>query len=232
MMKKCAISASNPFFRVAVVVLLSVVTVVSFRFAAMPTSAGGEGVIMRLPSSVGAFSGREQETSEGERSVLPKDTEIIKKVYTNPAGEIINAQIVLSGAEKRSIHRPELCLPAQGWSIDRRQTIPVTLANGHSITVTADFISRSVEVQPGVTRTLESIYCYWFVGNQVTTSSHAMRLLLTSWDRIIHRKNHRWAYIVVSAPVLEGFKQGGLDLQGTQRIITDFISEVAPKLMK
>jgi len=232
MMKKSAISASNPFFRVAVVVLLSVVTVGSFRFVAMPTSAGGAGVMMRLPSLVGAFSGRDQQTSEGERTVLPKDTEIIKKVYTNPAGEIINAQIVLSGAEKRSIHRPELCLPAQGWSINGREYLPVKLADGRSISVMCDTITRQVEIAPGVSKPLSTLFCYWFVGDGTTTASHAMRILLSSWDRVVHHKNHRWAYIAVSAPVLEGFKQGGRNVEGTMRMIEDFISEISPDIMK
>lgn len=232
MMKNNAISADNPFFRVAVVVLLSVVTVVSFRFAAMPTSAGGAGVIMSLPATVGAFSGRDQETSEGERTVLPKDTEIIKKVYTNSVGEIINAQIVLSGAEKRSIHRPELCLPAQGWSITGRQYLPVKLADGRTITVMCDMITRQVDVAPGVSRPLTSLFCYWFVGDGATTASHVKRILLTSWDRVIHHKNHRWAYIAVSAPVLEGFLPGGKSVPATQAMISDFIAQIAPGIMK
>jgi hypothetical protein len=139
---------------------------------------------------------------------------------------------VLAGAEKRSIHRPELCLPAQGWSIDRRETIPVRLADGRSITVMADHISRPVEISPGVMKTLPSLYCYWFVGNGVSTSSHLHRLLLTSWDRVIHHKNHRWAYIAVSAPVLQGFMPNGKDAKATQKMIIDFIAALAPSVMK
>ena len=225
-------SASNPFLRIAVVVLLSVVTVISFHFTAMPTSAGGAGVIMSLPTAIGLFKGRDQETSEGERTVLPKDTEIIKKAYTNPSGEIINAQIVLSGAEKRSIHRPELCLPAQGWSINGRQYLPVKLSDGRTITVMCDTITRQVEVAPGVSKPLTSLFCYWFVGEGTSTASHAMRILLTSWDRVVHHKNHRWAYIAVSAPVLEGFLPGGKNVTATQTMISDFIAQIAPGIMK
>jgi hypothetical protein len=59
-----------------------------------------------------------------------------------------------------------------------------------------------------------------------------MRILLSSWDRVVHHKNHRWAYIAVSAPVLEGFKQGGRNVEGTMRMIEDFISEISPDIMK
>jgi hypothetical protein len=232
MMSHSAMSPKNPLFRAVVAILLAVVTVFSFRFLSMPTSAGGAGVIMNLPQSVALFQGRDQQASEGERTVLPKDTEIIKKVYTNPSGEIINAQIVLSGAEKRSIHRPELCLPAQGWSINGRQYLPVKLSDGRAITVMCDTITRQVEVAPGVSKPLTTLFCYWFVGDGTTTASHAMRILLTSWDRVVHHKNHRWAYIAVSAPVLEGFRSGGRNVEGTKGMIQEFISQVGPGIMK
>jgi len=232
MIESRAISSSGPAVRIAVALLLAVVTVISFRFIPMSSPAGGVGVVMSLPSSAGAFSGRDQETSEGERTVLPKDTEIIKKVYTNPVGEIINAQIVLSGAEKRSIHRPELCLPAQGWTINGREYRTVKLADGRTITVMCDTITRQVEVAPGVSKPLTTLFYYWFVGDGTTTASHAMRILLSSWDRVVHHKNHRWAYIAVSAPVLEGFKQGGRNVEGTKRMIEGFISEISPGIMK
>lgn len=198
----------------------------------MPSTTGGAGVVMNLPLSIGAFNGRDQEASEGERTVLPKDTEIVKKVYTNPSGEIINAQIVLSGTEKRSIHRPEICLPAQGWSISGRKYIPVKLADGRSITVMCDTITRQVEVAPGANRPLTSLFCYWFVGDGTSTASHVKRILLTSRDRVIHHKNHRWAYIAVSAPVLEGFVPGGKNVRATQTMISDFIAQAAPLIMK
>jgi hypothetical protein len=222
----------NPFARVAVVLLLAVGTVSAFMLTSSVNTATESGVIMELPYRVDGFSGRDEAASEGEKYVLPKDTEIVKKMYGDNIGEMINAQVVLAGAEKRSIHRPELCLPAQGWSIDRRETLPVKLSNGRSIKVMADHISRPVEISPGVTKTLSSIYCYWFVGNGVTTSSHLHRLLLTSWDRVVHHKNHRWAYIAVSAPVLQGFTPNGKDVQQTQGMVIDFISQLAPAVMK
>lgn len=224
--------SGNVFVRVVVVLILSVGMVLAFKLTSSVNSTTESGVIMELPSQVNGFSGKDAAASEGERYVLPKDTEIVKKSYSDSFGDPINAQVVLAGAEKRSIHRPELCLPAQGWSIDRRETIPVRLADGRSISVMADHISRPVEISPGVTKTLPSLYCYWFVGNRVTTSSHLHRLLLTSWDRVIHHKNHRWAYIAVSAPVLQGFMPNGKDAKATQKMMTDFIAALAPSVMK
>jgi len=225
-------ASGNAFLRVIVVLILSIATVLAFKLTSSVNSTTESGVNMTLPSRVNGFSGKDAVASEGEKYVLPKDTEIVKKIYSDSFGDPVNAQVVLAGAEKRSIHRPELCLPAQGWSIDRRETIPVRLADGRSITVMADHISRPVEISPGVMKTLPSLYCYWFVGNGVSTSSHLHRLLLTSWDRVIHHKNHRWAYIAVSAPVLQGFTSNGKDTKATQKMIIDFIAALAPSVMK
>ena len=218
--------------RIAVVAIFALLTLAVFHWSGSVDSPTEGGVTMFLPVEIGGFTGKLQPNSEGEMTVLPKDTEIIKKAYTDTAGDMVTAQIVLSGAQKRSIHRPELCLPAQGWSISNRQVMPVTLADGRRIEVMKVLISRPVTVGPGVTRPLNSIFCYWFVGKDVSTPSHLMRLLLTSWDRVVHKLNHRWAYIAVSAPVLEGFQFGGKNGEETEKMLSAFISDMGPRIMK
>lgn len=218
--------------RSAVVLISCCLIVFLFRFGVHVPEGSATGVIMSLPRSLGDFYGKDLPLSEGERVVLPKDTEIIKKAYTDASGDVVNAQIVLSGAEKRSIHRPELCLPAQGWSITSRETMPVRLDDGRNLVVMKDTITRQIEISPGVTKPLTSLFCYWFIGDGTTTSSHVMRVFLTSWDRIVHGKNHRWAYAAVSAPVLQGFQPGGRDLRGTEKLVTEFIGQLGPMIMK
>ena len=223
---------ATPIVRVAVVVALASLIYTAMQFSSSINVPSESGVLMDLPDQVNGFQGTYQEPSEGEKTVLPKDTEIVKKSYTDASGDVVNSQIVLAGSEKRSIHRPELCLPAQGWSINRRFTMPVKLSDGRAISVMVDVVSRSVEMSPGVTRPLTSLYCYWFVGKDVSTPSHLMRLLLTSWDRVVHRTNHRWAYVAVSAPVLEGFKERGKNQAETQEMIEKFIGVMGPGVMK
>jgi hypothetical protein len=222
----------SPAARLLLLALMGCVTAIAFGISGSINTATESGVIMELPGRVGSFIGKDAEASEGEKHVLPSDTGFVKKIYQDPMGNVINAQIVLAGAEKRSIHRPELCLPAQGWSINRRESIPIMLTDGRSISVMNDSISRMIETSPGVTRPLDTFYCYWFVGSGVTTSSHLIRLFLTSWDRVVHHKNHRWAYVAVSAPVLEGLTPNGKSAEETLRMISGFISDLAPAVMK
>ena len=53
--------------------------------------------------------------TEVERKLLPSDTEGARRVYTDKSGNEVYCSLVLAGREVTSIHRPELCLPGQGW---------------------------------------------------------------------------------------------------------------------
>ena len=189
------------------------------------------GVNMNLPAQVGGFSGKENEVSESERVMLPADTEFAKMLYTSMGGQQIHCQVVLSGGEKRSIHRPETCLPAQGWTKKTSQPIPVKLDDGRTLEVMKLVISRPVEVQPGVRKELTSLFLYWFVGKNVTTPYHWYRILHTDWDRVVHGVSHRWAYVIVSAPVLDGFVSGAKNQEQTLDSLKQFIGEIAPKII-
>jgi len=227
-----SIFSQFPIRRFLIVIVLAVLTAIAFKFSGGVNTPTESGVVMNLPSEIGGFVGKDEPASEGEKFVLPKDTQIVKKSYSDPAGDVINANIVLAGSEKRSIHRPELCLPAQGWSINREQEIPVKLSDGRTIYVMQVSTSRSVQNSTGQSKSLSSYYDYWFVGNGITTASHVKRLLINSWDRVVHHKNHRWAYVAISAPVLEGFKENGKNAADTEAMISDFISRMAPIVMK
>jgi len=189
------------------------------------------GVRMELPTHVGGFSGSPTEVSESERVILPADTEFAKMLYTSVGGSQVNCQVVLSGGEKRSIHRPETCLPAQGWTKKSSQAIPVKLDDGRTLEVMKLVISRPVEIQPGVKKELTSFFLYWFIGKDITTPYHWYRILHTDWDRVVHGVSHRWAYVIVSAPVLEGFVPGGKNQEQTLDMLKEFIGEVAPEIL-
>lgn len=223
----------RPMLWQAVVVLILAGIIYALCRNTPNISAGTEaGVIMDLPITVGEFLGTDQPVSESELHMLPKDTGFAKKLYKNFGSDQISTQIVLAGGEKRSIHRPEVCLPAQGWNLKAGHAIPVTLNNGRTLDVMKLTIARPIEVQPGVHKELTSVFLYWFVGKNMTTPHHWMRLAHANWDRVVHNINHRWAYVIVSAPVLDGFAPGGKNEEETLAMLKEFIAEVAPKIMQ
>ncbi len=225
-------SALRPTLIRAALVLVLAGIVFVFSQSTPETDAGTvAGVIMKLPDVVDGFTGEEQPVSEAEIRMLPKDTGFAKKTYKNFGGDQVSTQIVLAGGEKRSIHRPEICLPAQGWNLKTGEAMPITLENGQTLDVMRLIISRPVEVRPGVQKELTSIFMYWFVGKNMTTPYHWMRLAHANWDKVVHNVNHRWAYVIVSAPVLEGFTPNGKNQEQTMEMLKSFVAEVAPEIM-
>lgn len=218
-----------PWWRSAVVLVLALLTIWVCHKSAPPNIAPEVGVVMDLPTLIGEFWGTDEPVSASELAILPGDTEFAKKVYQDLSGDSLVAQIVLSGGEKRSIHRPEVCLPGQGWSIQSGEVIPITLANGRTLDVMKLTVTRTVDVAPGKQRTLKSYFLYWFVGKGTSTPYHWVRLAQTNWDMVVKKLQHRWAYVIVSANVLEGFKAGAKTDQQTLDMLKDFIRQAVPK---
>jgi len=173
------------------------------------------GVKMVLPDSVPGYLGFDEAASPAELLVLPKDTEIVKKRYVGAAPVDVGCEIVLSGATKSSIHRPQVCLIAQGWTIREEQAIPVTLPDGHSQKIRVLTIGRTEGGQ-----VYTGYYIYWYVGKDRTTDDNFERIFLTSWDRVVRRVNHRWAYVTIS-----GFLRGDArDSPSSKRILGDLVN--------
>jgi hypothetical protein len=222
-------AADIPWWRSAVLASLAALTVWLCRESAPPDIAPEAGVIMNLPTLVGEWWGTEDPVSPSELAMLPGDTEFAKKIYQDLRGDTLTAQVVLSGGEKRSIHRPEICLPAQGWTIRSGEVIPVMLSNGRTLDVMKLTLTRQIEVAPGENRTLKNYFLYWFVGKNSTTPYHWVRLAKTNWDMVTKKLQHRWAYVIVSAPVLEGFKPDAKSDEQTLDMLKDFVREAVPK---
>ncbi len=95
------------------------------------------GIKLELPQFVGKWYGVDQAITERELAMLAADTEFARKVYTDATGNVIFVSIVLSGADlDNSIHRPERCLPAQGWTIADTRSLPLPLESGKKLEVT------------------------------------------------------------------------------------------------
>ena len=222
-------SSVVPWWRTATLAGLAAITVWMCTQSAPPDMVPEAGVVMNLPTLIGQYWGTDEPVSPSELAMLPKDTEFAKKIYQDLSGNTLTAQIVLSGGEKRSIHRPEICLPAQGWTIQSGDVIPVTLPTGRVLEVMKLALVRQIEVAPGNRKTLKSYFLYWFVGKDTSTPRHWVRLAKTNMDMVLKKLQHRWAYVIVSAPVLEGLKQGAQSDQQTLDMLTDFIRQAVPK---
>jgi hypothetical protein len=135
----------------------------------------------------------------------------------------------LSGVERRSIHRPEICLPGQGWTIQQRHTIPIQLSSGKTLGVKELILGCDWPVGPNRTQRIQAVFYYWFVGKDLTTPEHWVRVFYSSWDLMLHNINHRWAYVSVISPVTGSFDPRGKNLEQTQEMLRNFIRDSVPK---
>jgi hypothetical protein len=230
---------ANLFTKAGYVFGLTVLTLIICWLIPEPKAGGEAGVVMTLPDEVDGLYGHDQKVSEAELYILPKDTSFARKSYGPPGADApgyepfrILCSIILSGAERRSIHRPERCLPSQGWRIDGSHTETVALASGRNLEVTALLLEKPAVLTNGAHVTRRQYFLYWFVGKGVATPSQTVRILMTYWDMLVHRVNQRWAYVIVAKDIAQSWDPNGETPEQTLEELKHFIHDAAPTFMK
>ncbi|MDI1311033.1 exosortase-associated EpsI family protein [Prosthecobacter sp.] len=229
-------------FRSFTLLALCCMTLLLCQFS--PAMKGGDeaGVLAELPMVAGDFVGESEAPSEMEISLLPSDTIIVKRAYRTPGRSIGNrdlaqASLVIAGNDSRSIHRPEVCLDGQGWTLTDSRVREVKLFTGEVLQVRDLAIVREVLLSNGTKMPLRAHYIYWFVGADVTTPSNLERQLLSFSDNILRNVNHRWAYPSVMAWVTEGLppEKTGQRMRSDEETVTmllNLVRTLAPKFQK
>jgi EpsI family protein len=218
--------------------LLSILLVLLIGFGSVfllprTSESSPAGISLALPDFVGGWIGEEGNVTTREREVLAKDTQFARKNYKNAAGDRISVSIVLSGDDMtNSIHRPERCLPAQGWSVQSSEKKVLPMANGKTLGVTKLRDVRSIELPDKSRATLHNVNYYWFVGYRDMTASHLTRTGFDLRDRLLHGYNQRWAYVTVTANVSEHLWRPERSEDETSAILEDFIQKLVPDLKR
>jgi len=141
-------------------------------------------------------SGPLEAMSPIEKAELPADTEFAKYEYSRLGGGRLQANIVLSGRERSSIHRPQRCLVAQGYEVLRSSTETIALGEG-DVKVMLLETMRHVRRAGAPSEDRPARLAYWFVGGRRSTPFHLVRMFWTGWDRLFHGTACRWAYVIV-----------------------------------
>lgn len=217
--------------RLTVLLVALIVGLGAVVFLPTPGQTEPVGIQLTLPDFVGNWYGVDRQITEREREVLAGDTEFARKQYTDGMGNSIFASIVLSGHDlDNSIHRPERCLPAQGWSIAASKPVRIALPTGGNLQVTRLHNVRQVPTRDGKMVPLYNLSYYWFVGYHHVTASHLERTFLDIQDRVLKGYNQRWAYITVASDVTEGLMRFGRSEKQTDALIQDFVQRLVPQL--
>ena len=175
---------------------------------------------LELPERCSACGGKLDDMSEVERSLLPRDTWLRRADYQAPDGNRIKTTLVISGRERASIHRPEVCLSAAGSEIIGSEVIRVPLSGRRDLDVR--LLTRRLT---GDGRTSYSYLAYWFAARDRETASHYQRMLWMAEDRIVRGVTRRWAYISIAGPL-------GPDREQNLEVLRGFVRDLHPLLVR
>ena len=138
-------------------------------------------------SELPGFTSEPVEVSEAELHTLPSDTQFVKRMYRAEDGSWFQVSMVVGGRSKSSIHRPELCLPTQGFQMMAPRDADVAGVDWHLVT-----LARQDAPALG--------FAYTFFNQEgFRTSSHLARIFCDVWDRSIRGRIDRWVMVTVNA---------------------------------
>lgn len=201
-----------------------------------PPSLSAPGVNMQLPLSIASSQGMEFPMTQQERDGLAADITLSRNGYLGPEGQQWIATIVLSGETRRGLHRPDVCLPGQGWAIMDRQEIPIHLPNGQQMSAMMLRVYRDA-VEPGTGQLVRQrgINLFWYQGyGGVSTPNYYKHVFDTYFDSIFKRLNHRWALVsfFTQLPETRTDSFDGMTEAKALLDLQNFIGEVAPTILK
>jgi exosortase len=204
----------------ALVVALTIGEMVFLNRIAQMPPRGGVGVVLapdglnpvELPAFLGTdWIGQRTEVSPVEREILPADTGYSRKNYAFVGDRTrdVFLSIVLSGRDRTSIHRPELCLVGQGWTIEgalpQNFRAPAESADSRAgeFRVTVLRVRREIPSAKGKV-VVPQLVAYWFVGGDVIVASHWQRFIHDVWNRVFRARTDRWAYVLMQTDARDG----------------------------
>lgn len=189
--------------RLLVPILVTVFIVITMAFmASTPEVTVCEPPEVAL-GEIDGFTSEKQEPGEAELNILPADTRLDKRLYRAPGGHWFAVSLVIGGTNKSSIHRPELCLPAQGFQMVNPRS---AVAGGLSW--------RFITLAGGAGRPSMGFAYTFFNQDGFHTSSHIRRIFQDVWDRSILNRIDRWVMITINSSISD------------QRVLEDFISRL------
>ena len=193
------------------------------------------GVVLELPLQFGKYQGQKFDMTAVERNILDQGVDLARCQYLSTDQHMMLATVIQSGMGGRTLHRPEVCLPGQGWNITERLKIPVKLENGRTIQATLLRMHRDYEPSPGTRKRMRALNLYWYIGSDGTTSDdYYDHIRISYFDAVFRNLAHRWAMASFFVPMPEGDVGITDPMQEVTALeeLRDFAGGVAPKFMK
>jgi EpsI family protein len=138
--------------------------------------------------------------------------DVLMRNYTSRQGVPVQLTIVRSGATRRSLHFPEVCLTGQGWEVREQYSAPVGVL----------FVAKRLVIFKGDT---EVAVLYWFMTSDHVTGSYFMNSVFWAREQLLLRPS-KAMMIKLSAPV------GSAGPESTFGQLDDFAQGLTPILQE
>lgn len=176
----------------SVVVTLAVVTVALCEMTPVSHRLSDPGLTMELPANLEEFEAEDIGMSSIEKQAFDEGVEMARSLYQSPRGYQFICTLVLSGPIKRSLHRPEVCMPGQGWKIDRSEVIKLRAKDGRVQDATLLYLFKEHRSEDGRRMRTRAYNVYWYVGYDIATPNYVTHVILSHRDSVFRNINHRW----------------------------------------
>lgn len=154
-----------------------------------------------LPEQVPGFTSTNRPEPEVVIGYLPKDTSYAGRLYTATNGVQINSTVILMGADRTSIHKPDYCLPGQGWTIKAKSVVNIPLAGPppYQLPVARWVVGNVFQAPDGQKQQVSGLYVFWFVADGEQTTDNYERMWWLGRDLLRTGVLQRWAYVAYFA---------------------------------
>lgn len=190
---------------------------------------GGKNLHVILPEWVLTYDSRDIPQDGIVTNVLPADTSYGQRRYFVSTNSWLLMNVVLMGADRTSIHKPQYCLEGAGWRIDHAATaeltIPVERPQPYQLPVIKIVTTREIPNPNGQLVPWRGIYVYWFVADGALSGDKSGSERMWGMARHLLQTGElqRWAYVSCFAVCPPGYENA------TYERMARFIAAAVPE---
>jgi hypothetical protein len=179
-----------------------------------------------LPEKVLNYTSEELDDDDITVKALPADTSFGQRRYFAPDGFHVDLKVVLMGTDRTSLHKPQFCLPGQGWQIDDKLCeethIAVDRPCRYDLPVVKLVTQATVD---GQRVNANGLYVYWYVCEDgVSASVSGSQRMWWTFERLLRSGVlQRWAYVSCWTTCQPG--QEKATFERMKRFIADSVPE-------
>jgi len=192
---------------------------------------GSENLRVVLPQRVLDYTSEEIPLDAMVTNTLPADTSYGQRRYYKPENpdDQVQLTVVLMGADRTSIHKPQFCLAGSGWRIDDAYTLQtkIRVDRPHPydlpvIRLVATHMTQDANDQPV---TLRGLYVYWFVADNALSGdmSGGERMWWMAKHLLTTGELQRWSYASCFSVCLPGQEEA--TFERTKKFIAASVPE-------